>query len=568
MKSEIKNCQNCKKDFVIESEDFGFYEKIQVPPPTFCPECRLIRRMAGTNERVLYKRKCDLSGQSIFSMYEEGTLFPVYETAKWYSDEWDPHQYGMDYDFSKSFFEQFLELRNKVPKMSLVRQGFSINSEYTHRVTDMKNSYMVFRMTRSTNSFYSYIGKDIVDSSDCFAISQCELCYECIDCIKCFKTKFSQDSTECRDSMFLYACRNCSDCVGCVNLVNKEYCIWNMQYSKEEYLEKLKELKLNTSSGIEKMEKEFNEFRKKFPQKAVITLKSNKISGNWFTNCENVKNSFWCINVKDVKYAHFIYDAQDCMDYFQWGNSSELIYESENCGLNSSRLSFCTQCWTGAHDLYYCDSCPSSSYCFGCIGLKKGEYSILNKKYSKEEYEELVPKIVKHMKEMPYIDRRGIEYRFGEHFPDEVSAFAYNETAAVDFFPLTKEEALKGGYRWKDKEKKNYNTTKESVDLPETIAEVDDSILNEVIACAEKDSQYSVGAFRITKNELSFYRRMDLPIPRVCFDIRHKRRLEKRAPLRTVKRNCSKCNVDLETVYDEQFSPIIYCEKCYQQEVY
>ncbi|MES3031640.1 MAG: hypothetical protein V4699_00145 [Patescibacteria group bacterium] len=568
MKSEIKNCQNCKKDFTIEPDDFGFYEKIKVPPPTFCPECRSVRRLVSANERVLYKRKCDFTGQDIFSMYDKDAVFPVYETAKWYSDEWDPYQYGMKYDFSRPFFEQFLELRNKVPKMALVRQGFSINSEYTHRVHNMKNSYMAFRATDSVDSMYIYNAVTISDCMDCYNISQCDLCYECIDCNKCYKTKFCKDSIECRDSFFLYDCRNCTNCVGCVNLRNQEYCIFNEHYSKEEYFEKLKELKLHTSSGIEKMERDFSEFRKKFPKRAMMSIKSEKVSGDWFLNCKNVEQSFECRNVKDGKYLHSIYDAQDCMDYYQWGNNSELIYDSLNVGINSSRISFSTQCWMNAHDLIYCDSCPSSAYCFGCIGLKKGEYSVLNKKYSKEEYEALVPKIIEHMKEMPYVDSRGIEYKFGEHFPDELSAFAYNESAAIDFYSLTKEEALSKGYKWKDKEKKTYSTTIKSSDLPETISEVGDSILNEVIECAEKEQPYSVGAYRITENELSFYRRMDLPIPRVCFDVRHTRRLKKRPPLKTIKRTCSKCEIEVETVYTENYAPIIYCEKCYQQEVY
>ena len=316
------------------------------------------------------------------------------------------------------------------------------------------------------------------------------------------------------------------------------------------------------------MERKFKEFRKKFPQKSTVTLKSESVSGNWFTNSKNVKESFWCINVKDGKYLFSIFDAQDCMDYFQWGNSSELIYESENCGINCSRLSFCTQCWMGAHDLFYCDSCPGSSNCFGCIGLKKGEYSILNKKYSKEEYEIIKEKIIKQMKEIPYVDNRGIEYRFGENFPDSVSCFAYNETAAADFFPLTKEEVISKRYKWKEREKKNYKTTIESSSLPETIKEVDDSILNEVISCAEKDSQYSVGAYKITQNELSFYRRMDLPLPRVCFDVRHMRRLAKRPLPKLQKRNCSKCGLEVNTIYGESYAPIIYCEECYKQEVY
>src|SRR3989344_2723159 len=314
---------------------------------------------------------------------------------------------------------------------------------------------MVFRITAPENSFYTYIGNRITDCSDCMFVIDCELCYECLNCERCYNLRFSQENKDCRDSFFLYACRNCSDCVGCVNLVNQSYCIFNKKYGKEEYQQKLKELKLNTISGIENFKKQFEEFRKEFPLRSIHSLKSNDVSGNWIVNCQNVKNSFGCLNVKDGKYLFVVFSAQDCMDYFQWGNASELIYESGNCGINCSRLYFCTQCWTGAHDLQYCDSCPSSSYCFGCIGLKKGEYSILNKRYTKEEYEALLPKIIQHMKDMPYVDKRGIEYRYGEHFPNELSTFAYNETAAIDFYPLEKKEALNMGYRWEEKQKKN-----------------------------------------------------------------------------------------------------------------
>ena len=568
MTKETRNCQNCKNDFTVEPDDFAFYEKIKVPPPTFCPECRSIRRMASTNERVLYFRKCDLSGERMLSMYPEDAPFPVYHPDDWYSDKWDPHEYGMDYDFSRPFFEQFKELQSKVPQMASVRQGLSVNSEYTHRVHDMKNSYMVFRMSGSQDSMYCYVGRNIVDCVDCLSVWDCESCYECIDCNNSYKLRFSQESHDCRDSFFLYACRDCSNCVGCVNLVSQSYCIFNEKYSKEEYFKKLEELGLNTTEGLEKFAKEFDEFRKKFPHRSIHSLKANDVSGNWLVNCQNVKNSFGCLNVKDGKHLYWIWDAEDCMDYFQWGNKAELIYEAENCGINSSRLYFCTHCWTGAQDLYYCDSCPGSRSCFGCIGLKKGEYSILNKKYSKEEYEELLPKVIQHMKDMPYLDKQGIEYRFGEHFPSEFSPFAYNETAAIDFYPISKEEALQKGFRWKEKEKKSYEATMESDNLPSTIKEANDSILKEIIPCAEKDQEYSTGAYRITRNELSFYRKMDLPIPRVCFDVRYKRRIMKRPPFKIVKRNCNKCSLEVDTVYDEDFAPIIYCEKCYQQEVY
>lgn len=253
------------------------------------------------------------------------------------------------------------------------------------------------------------------------------------------------------------------------------------------------------------------------------------------------------------------------MDYFLWGNSSERIYESENCGINSSNIRFSSQCWMGAQDLTYCDSCPGSKNCFGSIGLKKGEYSILNKKYSREEYFQMIEKIQKHMNEMPYVTKQGIVYPFGENFPTEISPFAYNETAASDFYQTTKDEALLLRYTWKDLDKKHYEATVKTI--PETISEVSDSITKEVLECAEKDNPDSVGAFKITQDELAFYRKMNIPLPRESFNIRHLKRLNRRPKLKLLNRDCTKCGIKIKTVYTKEFSPIIYCESCYQQEV-
>ena len=567
-KSENRVCQNCKEKFNIEPDDFGFYEKIKVPPPTWCPECRRMRRFAQTNEVVLYKRRCDLTGKDIFSMYPSDAPFPVYETEVWYSDRWNPYDYGMDFDESRPFLEQMFELQGKVPRMSLVQQGTAVNSPYAHRVSYPKNSYMTFRASYPEDCLYIYNGKFTKDCVDSSWIFDSELCYECVNVEKCYNLKFSQESKDCRDSFFLYSCRNCSNCTFCVNLVNGEYCIRNQKYSKEEYFKKLKEFKLNTYLGITNAKKEFDKLRKQFPVKAIASIKSEKVSGNWFSNCKNVTKSFDCVNIKDGKYLFMVFGAEDCMDYYEWGNKAESIYEAVNSGLNIARLYFCNQCWMGATDLYYCNTCPGARNCFGCVGLKKGEYSILNKKYSKEEYLVLKEKIIKQMKEVPFVDKRGIKYYFGEFFPEMFSDFAYNETIANYHFPLSREEALSRGYEWRNNERKNYEITLKPEDLPETITEVDDTILNEVIECAEKDNPDSVGAFRIAQNELNFYRKMDLPLPRACFNIRHFRRMDKRPKLALKKRYCKKCGIEVETVYTEEYAPIIYCEKCYQNEAY
>jgi len=70
MQSETKQCQSCRKEFVIKPEDFAFYDKMKVPAPTFCPDCRMIRRMLFRNERTWYRRKCDATGENILAVLE------------------------------------------------------------------------------------------------------------------------------------------------------------------------------------------------------------------------------------------------------------------------------------------------------------------------------------------------------------------------------------------------------------------------------------------------------------------------------------------------------------------
>src|SRR3989344_5815773 len=344
-KSENRVCQNCKEKFNIEPDDFGFYEKIKVPPPTWCPECRRMRRFAQTNEVVLYKRRCDLTGKDIFSMYPSDAPFPVYETEVWYSDRWNPYDYGMDFDESRPFLEQMFELQGKVPRMSLVQQGTAVNSPYAHRVSYPKNSYMTFRASYPEDCLYIYNGKFTKDCVDSSWIFDSELCYECVNVEKCYNLKFSQESKDCRDSFFLYSCRNCSNCTFCVNLVNGEYCIRNQKYSKEEYFKKLKEFKLNTYLGITNAKKEFDKLRKQFSVKAIASIKSEKVSGNWFSNCKNVTKSFDCVNIKDGKYLFMVFGAEDCMDYYEWGNKAESIYEAVNSGLNIALVNFFQKCF-------------------------------------------------------------------------------------------------------------------------------------------------------------------------------------------------------------------------------
>ena len=106
MNQENKNCQSCKNEFTIESEDLAFYAKMKVPPPTWCPQCRLMRRFVFRNEHKLFRKKDEATGNMIFSEIPEGAPFKIYNEEFWRSDGWDAMQFGRDYDFSCPFFEK------------------------------------------------------------------------------------------------------------------------------------------------------------------------------------------------------------------------------------------------------------------------------------------------------------------------------------------------------------------------------------------------------------------------------------------------------------------------------
>ena len=137
---ETKHCKQCNSSFEITDKDLEFYDKVSpkfngvkysIPSPTFCPDCRQQRRLAWRNERKLYKRKCDATGKPMISMYSPDKTFKVYAQYFWWSDKWDAMEYGVDFDFSKSFFKQFEELVKVVPHNSLINHFKSNeNSDY------------------------------------------------------------------------------------------------------------------------------------------------------------------------------------------------------------------------------------------------------------------------------------------------------------------------------------------------------------------------------------------------------------------------------------------------------
>lgn len=579
--NQNKTCQNCTNDFVIESDDFNFYEKIKVPPPTFCVECRMQRRLAFRNTHSLYKRKDSFSGKDIISIYSADKDLVVIDQKTWWGDSWDAMDYAQDYDFSKPFFQQWKELRDEFPLMSLSNSK-AVNSDYCNVSGESKDSYLCSASWKVERCMYCDGVSELKDCIDLHVVFNSEYCYEDLVCSDSYKLFYSQDCNSCVDSYFLYDCKGCTSCFMSSNLRNKSYVMFNQQLSKEEYQKKIKEFDLGSHEVIQNFKKDFENMKFKAIHRFSHIINAQDVTGNNIKNSKNCKNCFDVFEgLEDSK--NVFWGGIKSKEIFDSGpglGMGEMMYEVFDTGIGAYRNLFTSVVYE-SQEVEYSFNCYNSSYVFGCIGLRNKKYCILNKQYSKEEYFEMVEKIKTHMMDMPYIDKRGLVYGYGEFFPIELSPFSYNETVAQDFFPLEKEKAIELKYLWKDREDKNYKITIKNELLIDNIKDVSDSILNEIIECEHKGmcKDRCTTAFKIIPNELLFYKRFGVPLPRLCYGCRHQERFAKRNPMKLWHRQCmcklenhnnhsGRCPVEFETSYSPDRTEIIYCEKCYQQEVY
>lgn len=105
-----------------------------------------------------------------------------------------------------------------------------------------------------------------------------------------------------------------------------------------------------------------------------------------------------------------------------------------------------------------------------------------------------------------------------------------------------------------------------------------------------KNCQNCKNPFRILEDEYIFYKKENLPLPQMCHECRFEGRIKDRLKLELYERKCmcagttdatgvykntvthlhgeKPCGEEFKTGYDPKNEEIVYCEKCYQQEVY
>lgn len=489
----MAQCVKCGLKFEITNEDLAFYKKVspkingeifEIPKPTHCPKCRTKRRMTWRNDRHLHENVCAITGKKLITTFaSDGPVKPV-DREYWYTDNWDATKYGQEIDFERPFFEQFNELLQKVPLPHSMKIDCQ-NCEYANYTYKSKNCYLCFAGNYLEDSFYCYNTQSCQDCSDCLFLWDSELCYEAIHSNKCYNCKFVLHCTNCADSAFIEDCIGCRNCFMCFNLSNAEYCYKNKKYSRQEYQEIISKYDFKDPQTIEKLIQEYQEERKKHQLKNHHNTGSENCTGEYILNSKNCQNCYiMAKNCEDCRYILNGFPSfKDAMDCTYSGENAELFYETMATGGDGSRVIFGNLCCGNAHDLIYCNVAFHSRNCFGCTSIRNNEYCILNKQYSKEEYEKNVAKLINHMKETG---------EWGEFFPSEISPIPYHESLAQEYFP----EPLPH----KESPHKNHPQAQE---------------------CQTCKQQ-----FLHTSAELKYYEKISIAPPKNCFNCRHTNRLK------------------------------------------
>ncbi len=579
--AENKNCRQCSQEFVVADDDLNFYRKMSptiggrlfdIPAPTLCPDCRRQRRFAWRNMNKVYKIKCDLTGNEIISGYAPNSKFKVYETSVWWSDQWDPMEYGQDYDSSHSFFEQLQELNLKVPKMHAVVVE-NENSPYTNNVTRAVNCYLVQNATNNENCMYGQGLWNNKDCVDCLRIYDCEGCYESSICENCYQSHYCINTINSRESYFLDSCVSCANCFACANLSNKQYWINNQQSTKEEFEKVCEEFLSLNGEGKNQKIAEIRKMLSEQPKKFAQVVDCENSTGDHLYHSNNIKNTFYANGDENLKYCSNIDKATNSYDYDFWGNQTEGIIDSLEVGINAQNIFYSRSVYQNCSNIFYSIGVYNSSRnCFGCVGLKQKEYCILNKQYTKEEYEQRVAQIIENMAE---------QGEWGEYFPMSMSQYGYNETIANEYYPLTQDRAKGIGANWQDedfglkydgpfyepKPIADYDPQKNQSAQTET-----EAILAGILKC-----EVSGRPYKIQPQELHFYIKNNLQIPRRHPDQRYEDRTKLRNPMTLWHRQCmceesghdhsGKCQIEFKTTYAPERQEKVYCESCYQKSI-
>ncbi len=288
---------------------------------------------------------------------------------------------------TESFIKEFSRILAITPRTP----SHSWNCEHcesSDQVFYSKNLTYCFDCVNCEDSVYVYDSFMAVKNVDCDYAVESQLCYESVDPYSCFNCDYVSSCIQVTDSAYSVDCRSSHDLFGCYLLRNKAYCIFNRQCTKEEYFEKVK---LYKTWSAKRIFAEVETLQLQHPR--TQTIEANNTNTHYGNFMFNDKDCYYCFDAAknkscmymydnhrselsvDATYSGLITDCYEIVDCVSLNNCSYVVY-SKNC-----------------NDSMYLYDCFDVKNSLGCVGLSHKQYCILNRQYTKEEYERIATRL-------------------------------------------------------------------------------------------------------------------------------------------------------------------------------
>jgi len=371
-----KTCVQCQASFEFTEPEQQLWQSLALtiggnnypfPLPDKCPDCRMKQRLCFRNQSSLYNRPCSKTGEVITSAYRPDSNAAVYNNDLWWGDDFDPKEYGRDYDFTRPFFEQFKELHDDVPVVATL-VALTENCQYNMYVGDSKDCYLCSSTGSSSDVYYSHNIINCHDIVDCAYLYDCQMCYDCLHCNRANHCVSCRNCENIHDCYYMVDCQNCHDCIACVGLIGKQYCVDNTQLTEEEYQQHLVKLQSSQRQEHQRYALQLHQLLGDYLFRATTITASENCNGDHLLNCNNVHQSYV---MRDVENAWHCFECEDSHSHYGsvYGHISQRCLEVMDSWM-AYNVAF--SCIVGqSHDVTYSDCIFNNcSNLFGCVALK------------------------------------------------------------------------------------------------------------------------------------------------------------------------------------------------------
>jgi hypothetical protein len=312
-------------------------------------------------------------------------------------------------------------------------------------------------------------------------------------------------------------------------LYRRKNCWFNEQLTAAEYDKRLSEFEGFSATEKARVLEDFYSVRRNAAHLGIHQFRCENSIGQHLSECADCYQCYESFALEDCIYNIECNGNKNSIDL-------TVCFETEDscCCIQSPLNKSCSF-------LMHTDYCGYSEFCaysknlvdcFGCVYLANKRYHILNKPYSKEDYEKQVAEIKRQL--IANGDYNLLLYFVSDYEKTRI------ETEEDKVLNVGTQE-----FKWETTRMKSEGKSQE-------------------LTCKNPDCSKD---FLVIPQEISIYQARNIPAPDFCPACRHKQRMALRNEREMYRRSCDNCRSSMLSTYPQDAPYKVFCQKCFWENI-